>query len=94
MGKNMKRAPMMMAIAATLALGALAAPAQAQTEIKIGFINSYSGFLAQPGDQMDKGVDALQASSMRRTCRPASPSSSSSATTPRRRKSPSASRKN
>ncbi len=56
MGKNMKRAPMMMAIAATLALGALAAPAQAQTEIKIGFINSYSGFLAQPGDQMDKGV--------------------------------------
>ena len=42
--------------ATALALGALATPAQAQTEIKIGFINSYSGFLAQPGDEMDKGV--------------------------------------
>src|SRR5215469_13925446 len=56
MGKHMKRAPTITAIAATVALGALIAPAQAQTEIKIGFINSYSGFLAQPGDQMDKGV--------------------------------------
>ena len=43
------------AMAALAALG-LAAPAMAQTHIKIGFINSYSGFLAQPGDQMDKGV--------------------------------------
>jgi branched-chain amino acid transport system substrate-binding protein len=34
----------------------LATPAAAQTAIKIGFINSYSGFLAQPGDEMDKGV--------------------------------------
>ncbi len=42
--------------ATALALGALGMPAQAQTEIKIGFINSYSGFLAQPGDEMDKGV--------------------------------------
>ncbi|HEX3974191.1 MAG TPA: ABC transporter substrate-binding protein [Stellaceae bacterium] len=53
---NMKRAPMMSAIAAALALGVWGMPAQAQTEIKIGFINSYSGFLAEPGDEMDKGV--------------------------------------
>jgi len=33
-----------------------AGTAVAQTHIKIGFVNSYSGFLAQPGDQMDKGV--------------------------------------
>ena len=32
------------------------APASAQT-IKIGLINSYSGFLAQAGDQMQKGID-------------------------------------
>jgi branched-chain amino acid transport system substrate-binding protein len=25
--------------------------------IKIGVINSYSGFLAQPGDEMQKGID-------------------------------------
>ena len=42
--------------AAALTIGALAAPAQADTTVKIGFINSYSGFLAQPGDEMDKGV--------------------------------------
>ncbi|HEY3918022.1 MAG TPA: ABC transporter substrate-binding protein [Stellaceae bacterium] len=42
--------------AAALTIGALAAPAHAQTAVKIGFINSYSGFLAQPGDEMDKGV--------------------------------------
>lgn len=41
---------------AMLAAIALAGPAAAQTAIKIGFINSYSGFLAQPGDEMDKGV--------------------------------------
>ena len=44
------------AAAATLGLCALGAPATAQTDVKIGFINSYSGFLAQPGDEMDKGV--------------------------------------
>ncbi len=37
-------------------LACAAAPAAADTHIKIGFINSYSGFLAQPGDEMDKGV--------------------------------------
>ncbi|HXS39366.1 MAG TPA: ABC transporter substrate-binding protein [Stellaceae bacterium] len=44
---------------ALLALAAWAggaATAAADTHIKIGFINSYSGFLAQPGDEMDKGV--------------------------------------
>src|SRR6185437_14650883 len=56
MGNEMKRATMITAVVATLAIGAFAAPAHAQTEIKIGFINSYSGFLAQPGDEMDKGV--------------------------------------
>jgi branched-chain amino acid transport system substrate-binding protein len=43
-------------LAAALAAGGLAAPAQAQTDIKIGFINSYSGFLAQAGQEMDEGV--------------------------------------
>lgn len=41
---------------AALVLAALVAPASADTHIKIGFINSLSGFLAQPGDEMDKGV--------------------------------------
>jgi branched-chain amino acid transport system substrate-binding protein len=35
---------------------ALSAAANAQT-IKIGVINSYSGFLAQQGDEMDKGIE-------------------------------------
>jgi branched-chain amino acid transport system substrate-binding protein len=30
-------------------------PASAQTVIKIGIVNSYTGFLAEAGDQMDKG---------------------------------------
>ena len=51
----MKRFLTMTASCAVLA-AALGAPAMAQTEIKIGLINSYSGFLAQPGDQMDKGI--------------------------------------
>ena len=33
----------------------VSAPAMAQTHMQIGFINSYSGFLAQP-DEMDKGA--------------------------------------
>src|SRR5712671_2582427 len=37
-------------------LAALAAPAAAQTVVKIGVINSNSGFLAQPGDEMEKGM--------------------------------------
>jgi branched-chain amino acid transport system substrate-binding protein len=43
-------------VAAIAAIGGLALPADAQTAVKIGFINSYSGFLAQAGDEMDKGV--------------------------------------
>jgi len=44
------------ALAALAAWAANPAPAAADAHIKIGFINSYSGFLAQPGDEMDKGV--------------------------------------
>src|SRR6267154_1715136 len=48
-------------IRTTLAIAALtvagnSVTASAQT-IKIGLINSYSGFLAQAGDQMQKGID-------------------------------------
>ena len=43
------------AAAMLAAIGGLSA-ASAQT-IKIGVINSYSGFLAQAGDQMQKGID-------------------------------------
>ena len=43
------------AVAVALA-GLASSPAAAQT-IKIGLINSYSGFLAQAGDQMQKGID-------------------------------------
>src|ERR1700676_2468121 len=37
-------------------LVALAAPAAAQTVVKIGVVNSNFGFLAQPGDEMEKGM--------------------------------------
>jgi branched-chain amino acid transport system substrate-binding protein len=36
---------------------ASAGPAFAQTTVKIGIVNSYSGFLAGAGDQMQKGMD-------------------------------------
>jgi branched-chain amino acid transport system substrate-binding protein len=41
--------------AAAAILGPMASPVSADT-VKIGFITSYSGFLAQAGDSMDKGV--------------------------------------
>ena len=44
------------AIVATLSLMLAPAPAPAQT-IKIGIINSYSGFVAQAADEMQKGID-------------------------------------
>src|ERR1700690_4294529 len=44
------------AAAATLFLMWAAVPAPAQT-IKIGIINSYSGFVAQAADEMQKGID-------------------------------------
>src|SRR3981081_2394466 len=37
-------------------LAALVAPAAAQTMVKIGGSNSNSGFLAQPGDEMERGM--------------------------------------
>src|SRR5262252_5725258 len=40
---------------AGMALSISAAPADAQT-IKIGLINSNTGFLAQAGDEMEKGI--------------------------------------
>ena len=42
-------------LASALAAALWAAPAAADT-VKIGFITSYSGFLAQAGDSMDKGA--------------------------------------
>lgn len=44
------------ALSAILAALLAAAPAAAQT-VKIGVINSFSGFLAQPGDEMEKGIE-------------------------------------
>ena len=32
-------------------------PVAAQTVVKIGVVNSFSGFLAGPGDEMQKGID-------------------------------------
>jgi branched-chain amino acid transport system substrate-binding protein len=43
-------------IVATLSWVMSQAPAQAQT-VKIGIINSYSGFVAQAADEMQKGID-------------------------------------
>jgi branched-chain amino acid transport system substrate-binding protein len=50
-------------VAGAAALGlslALAGPASAQTVVKIGIINSLSGFLAPGGDEMGKGIDLYQ----------------------------------
>jgi branched-chain amino acid transport system substrate-binding protein len=54
-GQAFFRTPLTAAALATL-MTAGADIASAQT-IKIGLINSYSGFLAQAGDQMQKGID-------------------------------------
>ena len=43
--------------AATLAAAFAAGAADAQTTVKIGIVNSFSGFLAAPGDEMQKGMD-------------------------------------
>jgi branched-chain amino acid transport system substrate-binding protein len=42
---------------ALLAGSVVRTPARAQSVIKIGVINSFSGFLAAPGDEMQKGID-------------------------------------
>jgi len=53
----MRLLPVSTSIAVAVAVvGIVSSPAAAQT-IKIGLINSYSGFLAQAGDQMQKGID-------------------------------------
>jgi branched-chain amino acid transport system substrate-binding protein len=43
-------------IAATLGVALFSLPARADT-VKIGIINSYSGFVAEAADQMQKGID-------------------------------------
>jgi hypothetical protein len=45
-----------MASMAALAAG-VPPPVAAQTVVKIGVVNSFSGFLAGPGDEMQKGID-------------------------------------
>src|SRR5579864_2819695 len=41
---------------AALMLAVSGTGAAAQTVVKVGVINSYSGFLAQPGDELEKGL--------------------------------------
>ncbi len=53
--KSLSRRALAVALAG-MAGGAFA-PAQAQTVVKIGIVNSLSGFLAAPGDEMQKGMD-------------------------------------
>jgi hypothetical protein len=55
-GQRRMSALLASAALAALALAVSAATASAQT-IKIGLINSYSGFLAQAGDEMEKGIN-------------------------------------
>src|ERR1700719_2203565 len=43
-------------VAAAMFWGLAAMPVQGQT-VKIGVINSYSGFVAQAADEMQKGID-------------------------------------
>jgi branched-chain amino acid transport system substrate-binding protein len=50
-----KRAKTTWLMAVVLALAASSTDAAAQT-VKVGVINSYSGFLAQPGDELEKGL--------------------------------------
>ncbi|HXW28372.1 MAG TPA: hypothetical protein VEK55_03330 [Xanthobacteraceae bacterium] len=56
-----------------VAAAAQAAPAAAQT-IKIGLVYSSSGFAAQVGDEMEKGI-SLYVRTHEKDCRPASKSS-------------------
>jgi branched-chain amino acid transport system substrate-binding protein len=52
----MMRNTLMATLLATAGALGFASAASAQT-VKIGIINSYSGFLAQPGDEMEKGIN-------------------------------------
>jgi branched-chain amino acid transport system substrate-binding protein len=47
----------MASIAVAAALALVAKPGAAQTVVKIGLINSYTGFVAQPADQGQKAID-------------------------------------
>jgi branched-chain amino acid transport system substrate-binding protein len=53
---TMKQGLVGLMLGATAAILCPMAPAAAADTIRIGFITSYSGFLAQAGDSMDKGV--------------------------------------
>jgi branched-chain amino acid transport system substrate-binding protein len=46
----------LVAVGALAATVVLAVPAAADT-VRIGLVNSFSGFLAQPGDEMEKGIE-------------------------------------
>ena len=48
--------PLVVSSAVTLCAALLSLPARADT-VKIGIINSYSGFVAQAADEMQKGID-------------------------------------
>ena len=47
----------LVSLAALVGTVLLSGPATAQTVVKIGLINSYTGFVAQAGDQGQKGID-------------------------------------
>ena len=49
---NWRVVPVLAALAAIIP-----SPTAAQTIVKIGVVNSFSGFLAAPGDEMQKGID-------------------------------------
>src|SRR3979411_2264660 len=44
-------------LALAMLVAGFPAAASAQTVVKIGIVNSFSGFLAAPGDEMQKGMD-------------------------------------
>src|SRR6516164_8034588 len=52
-----KRVNWIFLLAFTGLIAGAAPPANAQTAVKIGIVNSFSGFLAAPGDEMQKGMD-------------------------------------
>jgi branched-chain amino acid transport system substrate-binding protein len=53
----MLRKYVVVALAVAAALGAAFAPTRADTVVKVGIVNSYTGFIAQAADQMQKGID-------------------------------------
>ena len=62
-----------LATALAAALLALSPAKSSAQTVKLGIINSYSGFVAQAADQMQKGID-FTSRLHERTCRPASSS--------------------